>query len=34
MKQPLYIPTCHKYLKQKDGSPDYQRIFSVSKAVE
>lgn len=33
MKQQLYIPACHKYLLLKDGTPDYQRMFSVSKAA-
>lgn len=33
MKQNLYIPTCYKFLNQKDGTPDYQRIYSVSKSA-
>ena len=33
MKEELYIPSCHKYIKKKDGTPDSQRIFSVAKSA-
>lgn len=33
MNKELYIPSCHKYIKKKDGTPDSQRIFSVAKSA-
>ncbi|MDD3362689.1 MAG: hypothetical protein PHW34_13555 [Hespellia sp.] len=33
MKNELFIPACHKYIKRKDGLPDSQRIFSVAKTA-
>lgn len=33
MKKQLYIPACHQYIRNKDGSPNAQRIFSVTKSA-
>lgn len=33
MKKELYVPACHQYIRNKDGSPNSQRIFSVTKSA-
>lgn len=29
MKKQLYVPACHEFIKNEDGSPNYQRIYAV-----
>ncbi len=33
MKKELFVPACHQYIKNKDGTPNIQRIFSVAKCA-
>lgn len=33
MNPNLYIPACHKFIHKKDGTPDYQRIYGVTKSA-
>lgn len=33
MKKELFVPACHQYIKNKDGTPNIQRIFSVAKSA-
>ncbi len=33
MKKQFCIPACHQYIRNKDGSPNAQRIFSVTRSA-
>lgn len=33
MNQNIYVPACHKFIHKKDGTPDYQRIYGVTKSA-
>ena len=29
----LSVPSCYKYIKTKEGDPDYQRIYGVADQI-